>query len=70
MVLTLEQKCDLLLKILTNKTITDPNTGLMTIYDDDDTTPLLTASLFEDAAAAIPYRGRGAERREKLSPPS
>jgi len=56
----------LLMKMQRNKQITDPVAGTHTIYDDDDVTPLLSADLFEDAAGAQPYRGRGAERREKL----
>ena len=53
-------------KILRNKTITNPATGLMTVYDDDGATPLFTANLYEDIAAAQLYRGQGAERRERL----
>jgi hypothetical protein len=53
-------------QIASNKIITDPDTGILTIYDDDNNV-LLTASIFEDAAGTIPYRGQGAERREKLS---
>ncbi len=53
--------------ILRNKTITDPATGIMTVYDTDDTTPLLTAAIYEDAAASQPYRGQGVERREALA---
>lgn len=52
-------------KILKNKQITDPNTGVMTIFDDDDTA-LLVANLFQDAAGTIPYAGAGAERRERF----
>lgn len=54
-------------KILQNKTITDPGTGLMTVYDDDDVTPLLTAAIFEDAASVEPYRGKGVDSRERLT---
>lgn len=53
--------------ILRNKTVTDPVTGLMTVYADDGVTPLLAAQLFEDAAASQPYRGQGAEYRGRLS---
>lgn len=56
----------LLEKILRNKTITDPVAGTLTVYADDGTTPLLTASLFQDADGTIPYQGQGAERRERL----
>lgn len=53
-------------KLLTNKAITDPNTGKHTVYDDDSATVYLEADVFEDAAGSQPYRGQGAERREKL----
>jgi hypothetical protein len=49
-----------------NKAVTDPNTGIMTIFDDDGTTVLFQANIYEDAAAAVAYRGRGMERRERL----
>lgn len=53
-------------KILRNKTVTDPATGTITVYDDDGSTVLLSADLFEDAAGTAPYDGAGAERRERL----
>lgn len=53
--------------ILRNKTVTDPVTGLMTVYTDDGVTPMLVAQLFEDAAGTQPYRGQGAEYRGRLS---
>jgi hypothetical protein len=53
-------------KILQNKTITNPNTGQIIVFDDDGITPLLTANLFEDADGLQAYRGQGAERRERL----
>lgn len=56
----------LAMKILRNKTITDPATGVMTVYDDDDTTPLLTANLHQDAAQTTLYDGNGAEARGRL----
>lgn len=57
----------LLEKFSKNKLVTDPSTGVMTLYDDDDTTPLLTAQLYEDVAGTQTYRGQGAERREQLA---
>jgi hypothetical protein len=57
----------LLRKMMTNKKVTDPLTGIMTIYDDDGSTVLLTALVYEDAAGTQPYRSRGLERQEKLS---
>jgi hypothetical protein len=53
-------------KILRNKSVTDPTTGVMTIYDDDGVTPLIQADVFEDTAGAQPYRGQGADRRDRL----
>ena len=65
--LTPEQDARLVLveQVLRNKFVTDPNTGVATLYDDVGV-PLLTAALSEDAAATQPYRGQGAERRERL----
>lgn len=54
-------------KIARNKMVTDPATGVLTIYDDDGVTPLLTASIYKDADGAVPYNGTGAERRERLA---
>ncbi len=54
-------------KILRNKTITDPITGIMTVYDDDGVTVLLTADIFQDAAGVTAYVGQGIERRERLT---
>jgi hypothetical protein len=63
-------KVDLAQAILRNKTITDPQSGIMTVYDTDGSTPLLTAALYQDAAGSTPYAGAGAERRELLEPPN
>jgi len=56
----------LALDVLMNKMITDPTTGIMTLYDDAGNA-LLTAQLYEDAAGLQTYRGKGAERRERLT---
>lgn len=53
-------------KLMVNKMITDPITGIMTIYDDDSVTVLLRGNIFEDVLAAQIYRGRGIERRDRL----
>jgi hypothetical protein len=53
--------------VLRNKMITNPSTGVCTIYDDDGTTVLLTGNIFEDVAGAQPYRGQGADRRDRLT---
>lgn len=59
-------KMEIVRAILQNKTITNPNTGLMTVYDTDGVTPLLTAQLYEKVDGSQTYRGQGAERRELL----
>ena len=53
--------------ILRNKTITDPVSGMMTVYADDGITPLFAAQLYENAAGTQVYRGQGSERRERLT---
>lgn len=53
-------------KILRNRMITDPAAGTITVFDDDDVTPLLAGQMFEDVAGTQPYRGQGAERRERM----
>lgn len=53
--------------ILKNKTITNPATGIMTVYKDNGTTPALTAQIYQDANGTQPYTGQGIERREKLA---
>jgi hypothetical protein len=63
----LQLSTDLLRKLLQNKTTTDPSTGVMTIYDDDDATPLFTANIFEDVPGTQPYQGSGVERRDRLA---
>lgn len=58
----------LLRKHLRNKLTTDPTTGVASLYDDDDTTVLETAQLYEDIDGTQTYRGTGAERRERFTP--
>ena len=43
----MQTKVDLATAILKNKTVTDPTTGIMIIYDSDGVTPLLSAQLYE-----------------------
>ena len=50
-----------------NRVHTDPSTGVMTIYDDDDATPLKSGDIYEDTGASQAYRGQGLERRNKLT---
>ena len=56
-------------QVLLNRTETNPTTGVMTVYADDDTATLLTADVFEDVAATQDYRGQGADRRNRLTTP-
>jgi hypothetical protein len=50
-----------------NRVHTDPGTGIMTIYDDDDSTPLKSGNIYEDTSGTQAYRGQGLERRNKLT---
>ena len=55
-------------QILKNKQITDPATGVMTVYADDGTTVLFQADVFNDAAGTQPYDGTaGINRRDGLA---
>ena len=63
---TLSSKVDIATAILRNKTVTDPSTGVMTVYADDNITPLYTAQLYESVSTLTKYRGEGAQRRERL----
>jgi len=57
----------LALKLLRNKIVTDPATGIMTVYDDNGSTPLYTANVYEDVAGTMPFDGSGANRRDRLA---
>jgi len=63
----IELNSELARKFQQNRLETDPVTGVMTLYDDDDVTVLLSGQLYEDVAALQTYRGQGAERRNKLT---
>ena len=54
---------------MTNRIHTDPVTGIMTVYDDDDVSVFLMANLWKDTSGTIAYDGitGGAERRDKLA---
>ena len=56
-----------LVKAAFNKMITDPDTGTITIYEDDNVTPFKSGLLFEDDDGTQPYRGSGAERRDRMT---
>ena len=57
----------LALKLLRNKVETNPATGVMTVYDDNGSTPLYTANVYEDVAGTTPFDGGGANRRDRLA---
>lgn len=63
---TIETKVGIATAILRNKTVTNPTTGIMTVFADDGTTPLLTAQLYEGIDQVYTYRGQGAEVRNRL----
>lgn len=54
-------------KILRNRTETNPVTGIMTVYDDDNITPLFTCNIWENIAGTNPYAGNAVNRRDKLA---
>lgn len=58
---------ELIRKFLTNKLVTDPDAGKMTVYDDDDTTPAYEGDIYEKVDGSQKYRGRGIERRDRLT---
>lgn len=61
----------LIRKVLQNRTYTDPATGVMSVYDDNDVDVLLTANLYEDVAGLTMYGEDSAriDRRNKLAAP-
>jgi hypothetical protein len=65
------QEClnqEFLIKLLRNKRITDPVTGIQTIYNDDDATPLVAGPVWEDTAGSVPYSAtsEGIDRQDRL----
>ena len=60
-------KTGLIEKILRNRTVTDRASGTMTIYDDNGTTPLLVANLWEDEDGTQAYQGNAVNLRDRLS---
>jgi hypothetical protein len=58
---------NILRKLQMNKMETNPTTGILTIYDDDDSTVLYSGNIYEDVLATQLYRGRGIERRNRLT---
>lgn len=61
-----ESKLQIMEHILRGRVETDPNTGLMTIYDEANN-PILTGAVWENIAGTQPYRGQGADRRDRLT---
>ena len=53
-------------QIATNKLITNPTTGVLTVRNDGDTADLKTANIYENVAGTQAYRGQGIERRDEL----
>jgi hypothetical protein len=53
-------------KLLQNRVVTDPTTGTITVYDDDNSV-LLTANIYEDAAGTTPYSATstGIDRKDR-----
>lgn len=66
--LTAQESLDLgnLRKRLFNRVDTNPTTGVITVYDDDNSV-LWTGNIFEDIPGLQQYRGRGIERQDKLT---
>lgn len=61
----------LLRKLLMNRLVTDPSTGKIFLLDDDDTTTILEAEIWEDAAGTVPFDGSSLKilRRDRMAPP-
>lgn len=58
----------LMRKILQNRTHTNPTTGTITVFDDDDITELVSASIYEDVGGSTPYNADSTriDRRDRL----
>jgi len=54
-------------KLQMNRLETNPTTGVLTIYDDDDSSVLYSGNIYEDVLASQLYRGSGLERRNRLT---
>jgi hypothetical protein len=64
--LSVGESLALIVRLLRNRQVTDPATGEMTVFADDDVTPLLSAALWDDADGTVPYTGSGADSRDRL----
>lgn len=58
---------EIIRKFMTNRMETNPTTGILTVYDDDDTTVLYSGNIYEDVLASQLYQGSGLERRNRLT---
>lgn len=51
-----------------NRVVTNPATGVMTVYADDNTSVLFTANVYNDAGGSTPYDGTaGINRKDRLT---
>jgi hypothetical protein len=57
----------LLIKGRFNKVVTDPATGIETVYDDNSTSVLKAGPAYEDVAGTMPFDGTGANRRDRMT---
>lgn len=62
-----QETAEVIRKFMTNRMETNPSTGVLTLYDDDDTTVLYSGNIYEDVLAVQLYRGQGLERRNRLT---
>lgn len=63
---TIKDHTNILRILSANKTIADPITHTQKVYSDDGNTVFVSALIYEDPEAQIPYRGQGISRREKF----
>lgn len=68
-ILYIRNELDLVRKIMQNRTHTDPNTGKMVVYDDNDSSILVQADLYEDTDGTTPYSDTSTriDRRNRLA---
>lgn len=51
-----------------NRVVTNPSTGVMTVYADDNATALFTANVYNDASGSVPYDGTaGINRKDRFT---
>lgn len=65
--LSVGESLALIVRLLRNRQVTDPTTGEIRVYSDDDLSVLLAADLWKDADGTIAYDGSGADRRDRLT---